>query len=262
MAHEVGAGDVAPDSARGIEADALRAIGFRGENDLLRDEPIPDDLLVVIEVIKKQVERMDPLLESALDATPLDRRHNAGHEVEREDLLRAGAFSIDVERDAHLEQGVLGGLLMVEQLPFRQAGDVSDQRACRRAGLPVLPEQFVEEGPAIVIVEIHDPPATLPLVLSGSALPQGALQPALKSEARLNLQFQCQPPKSPAQGITEAGAVRFVQIPRRHSVQIFPRCQRQSSRSDSVGRILALPTERGCVRRTSRSPLECAKAVK
>ena len=112
----------------------------------------------MVEVVEEEVRRVDSLLQAALDAAPLGGGHDARHEVERENLFRAGALSINVEGDAHLKQRTLSGLLAVEQFAFGQALDIPHQRPRRGARLAVLTEPFVEEWAGEVTAKIHKVP--------------------------------------------------------------------------------------------------------
>ena len=85
VAHQVGAGDVAPDALRRVQPDALRPEGRRGVDDLGGNDPVLDDLLLVIDVVDERVQRVDALLQPALDPCPLRGAHDARDEVERED---------------------------------------------------------------------------------------------------------------------------------------------------------------------------------
>ena len=71
VAHQVGAGDVAPDAARRIDAHALRTVERGRADDLLGNDLVLQDLLIVIDVVDELVERVDALLEAALDPLPL-----------------------------------------------------------------------------------------------------------------------------------------------------------------------------------------------
>src|SRR6185503_12629152 len=96
VAHQIAAGDVAPHALRRIDADALRAIERRGTHDLLGDDTVLDDLLAVVDVVDELVERVDALLQPALDPVPLLRRDDARHEIEGEGALGAGRVAVDV----------------------------------------------------------------------------------------------------------------------------------------------------------------------
>ena len=70
VAHEVGAGDVRPDAEAGVDAPALGPEVGRVVEQVAREHPVGDDLLVVVEVVDEAVERDEPLHETALDAAP------------------------------------------------------------------------------------------------------------------------------------------------------------------------------------------------
>ena len=55
----------------GLMPDALRPVEGRRADDLLGDDPVLDDPLLVVDVVDEQVERVDALLQAALDPVPL-----------------------------------------------------------------------------------------------------------------------------------------------------------------------------------------------
>ncbi len=61
-------------------------------------------------------ERAQPLLEPALEPGAVGRRDQAREQAEREDLLGAARVAVDRERDALLEQRVLGQRLGAREL--------------------------------------------------------------------------------------------------------------------------------------------------
>src|SRR5208283_5854070 len=102
---------MAPNPPGRIPADTLFAVGFSRINDFARHHPVLDDLLVVVNVIDEQVERLDPLFEPLFDPAPFGSRNDPREDVEGKYLLQARLLAINVESDAHLQQGTLGGLL-------------------------------------------------------------------------------------------------------------------------------------------------------
>src|SRR4029077_3648105 len=70
------------------------------EHDLGRNDPVLEALLALIDVEDEEVQGGDPLDEPGLQALPLARGDDAGHEVEREDALGALFLAVDRERDA------------------------------------------------------------------------------------------------------------------------------------------------------------------
>src|SRR5207247_275797 len=82
VADQVGAGNVAPDSERRIETVALLAEGDGGGDHVRRDGAILEDLLLVINVVNEAVERVNALLEAAIDVVPLGSADDARDQVE------------------------------------------------------------------------------------------------------------------------------------------------------------------------------------
>ena len=84
MAHQVRAGDVAPDAPGRIDAAALGAIERRRLDDLFRNNFVFQDFLVVVDVVDEFVQRVDALLEAALDPVPFLSADDTRNQVERE----------------------------------------------------------------------------------------------------------------------------------------------------------------------------------
>ena len=95
------------------------------------------------------------MFQSAFDAVPLGRGYDSGDQIEGEGLFEAGTFAVNVERDAHLYQGQIGGLLAIHQLPLGQGLDVPRQRPSGRPGSPVFSEHLIEEIAGVVTAEFH-----------------------------------------------------------------------------------------------------------
>ena len=74
----------------------------------------------MVNVINEQIQRVNALLEPLFQPAPLDRRDNARHNVEREDLFHAGLLAVHIERNPHLHQHPLGGRLAPYKLPRRK----------------------------------------------------------------------------------------------------------------------------------------------
>ena len=62
-----------------------------------RHDAVFHDALLVVNVVKKKVQRRDPLHQSAFNMIPLQRRYDSRHEVEREHPLRSARIAIDIE---------------------------------------------------------------------------------------------------------------------------------------------------------------------
>ena len=134
MADEVGAGDMTPDTAWRIEPGTLPPERLRRENDLPRHRAVPDDLLFVIKIVYEKIERPDALFQTAFNAVPFRGRHDAGNKIEGQCFLHTGAFPVNVERDPHLDQRLVGGLLAVHQFTLGQRLDISCEGPGRRTG--------------------------------------------------------------------------------------------------------------------------------
>ena len=122
MADQIGAGDVAPDPARRVQTRALRTKALRRGNDPLRHDAVADDFPFVVKVVDEKIQRPDALFQSAFDAVPLHSRDDAGHQVERQCFFHPGAFAVNVEGDAHLNQRLVGGLLARDQFSVGRLG--------------------------------------------------------------------------------------------------------------------------------------------
>src|SRR5919197_1370868 len=83
-----------------------------GEDELPGDDPLPDDLLRVVDVLDEAVERAHALGETPLDVCPLVGRQDARDEVEREGAIAALAAvrAGGVERDALLDEDGVASL--------------------------------------------------------------------------------------------------------------------------------------------------------
>ena len=131
MWHQMPRGGFRP--AHGLE----KALA-RGDQPFGHDA-VANDLLIVIEVVDEQVQRVDPLLQTPLDARPLVELDDPRQDVERPDLLGAGRVAVDVEGDAHVQQGQIGRLLpplelaLGERLPAAGPSSVPRGRGCPSA---------------------------------------------------------------------------------------------------------------------------------
>ena len=104
VAHDVDAGDVRVDAAGRIDADHLAAEVAGAEDERARDPAVPEDLLLVVDVVEEEVERLHPLDEAALDVDPLGARDHARDQVEREDPLEPFLLAVDREADSLVQE--------------------------------------------------------------------------------------------------------------------------------------------------------------
>ena len=85
---------------RNIEVHEFRA-EIRGfPDDLFRDDAVPQNILLVINVVEEKVQRRNPLNETALHFVPLVSRDDSRKQVEWENSLRPLVVVIDCEGDA------------------------------------------------------------------------------------------------------------------------------------------------------------------
>ena len=155
VANQIRTGDVAPDAARRIDAAALGAVKRGGIDDLLRDDFVLQDFLVVVNVVDKLVERVDALLEAALDPIPLLGADDARDQVEGENPLRARRIPIDIKGNAHLQKQRFRRALAAQKLTFFQGFDGFEQQASLRPGLAVSVKDFVIKTICLIRVELH-----------------------------------------------------------------------------------------------------------
>ncbi len=140
-ADQVDAGDMGVDVVGRLDADHLRAEGGVEQDQLGRNEPRLEDLLVVIDVVEEDVDRLDPLDAALLDQVPLGAVEDAGDEVEGDQPLGRAALAIDGEGDAEPAEQLLGRVLLgderIDREIVEQAGklgvSVPDLAVRRRA---------------------------------------------------------------------------------------------------------------------------------
>jgi hypothetical protein len=110
-----------------------------------RDDPGPDDLALVVDVVDEAVQRADALREAALDVVPLGRGQDPRDQVERERAVLDGAvLAGGVERDALLDEDRVAPVAGGRQQLRAQARDLGGERDGVRAGDAVRAEDLVE----------------------------------------------------------------------------------------------------------------------
>ena len=101
----------------------------RQHDQAARHDPVVEDLLVVVDVVDEEVERLDALPQPRLDQPPLAGRDQARDQVERKDplspLRRVG---VDGEGDPLVQEGAVG-----EIAGAAQCARVAVPPAARRA---------------------------------------------------------------------------------------------------------------------------------
>ena len=153
VADQIRSGDVAPNAPRRVQSAADFAIALCAGQDLARHHAVVDDPLLVIHVVDEQVERADPLFQTAVQPLPFGRADDPRHQVEGKNLLRAFRRAVDVKGDSHPEQQPFGSLLPVQQIVAAKRTDFADQQLSARTRTPGRIDQFVVEACGIVALE-------------------------------------------------------------------------------------------------------------
>ncbi len=82
----------------------LRSKMNRSPDDLLRNDTIAQNVLRVIDVVQKQIQRRDALHQSALDQIPLLGRNDPGHEIKWKNPLGSLVVVVDRKSDPLTEK--------------------------------------------------------------------------------------------------------------------------------------------------------------
>src|SRR5207302_531908 len=106
--------------------------------------------------VDEQVQRVNALLEAAFEAGPFGARNNARHEIEWERFFNAGAFAIDVEGDAHLNQGPISRQLARHQFFVGQGREIAREMPRGGPRLPVLAKHLVKARVQLVAIKLHE----------------------------------------------------------------------------------------------------------
>ena len=127
VAHQIRAADMCPDVVWCGNADALRTEVDRLGQHLAGHDAVLDDLLVVVKVVDKHVERLHPLLEPGVGLLPFGQRDDARHTIEGPGPVDHVAFGIDSKGNAHQLDGDFGRRLVLAQLTGVEVGKVLAQ---------------------------------------------------------------------------------------------------------------------------------------
>ena len=112
-----------PNAQWGIHADTLRAKILRIFEQFGREDLVFDDLLLVVQIIDKQVQCLDALLEPRLDLLPLFLVDYAGNNVERPCAIdRTFLFRVHGKGNTHhVNRGVGCRLVFFDVMVFQGA---------------------------------------------------------------------------------------------------------------------------------------------
>ena len=110
-ANQIGSGDVAPNPSWRLHPLYLFQKAFARLDHVLRQDSIANDLLVVIDVVDKHVQRTNPLLQTPFDVEPFLLLNHARNEIKRPYFFRSCGVTIDIESDSHVEKLVVSRTL-------------------------------------------------------------------------------------------------------------------------------------------------------
>lgn len=86
---------------RHVDALHLRPVLRVGVDLFGRHDARAHDIAVVIDVVDKQVERLDPLTQACFEALPFAARNDPRDQIERDQPLGAGQITVDCKGDPH-----------------------------------------------------------------------------------------------------------------------------------------------------------------
>src|SRR5262249_43535602 len=139
--------------------------------------------LVLVNIVNKQVEGLNTLLQATLDEGPIAGFHNARDNVEREDALCASRIAVNVERDPHLQESLLRRPLAPQEFAGRQALHALDQQCCASAWTAISLKHLVKEIGGVIGSKLHQSPPSLQEQTLGM-ITEGVF-PLLEAEAYL-----------------------------------------------------------------------------
>ena len=122
-------------------------------DDRLRDHAIAQNVLLVVNVVEKQVQCRNSLDESALDFLPFFRRNNSRQQIERENALHPLVVVVDRESDALAEEGGRGQRAFAFKLVPVHFLETLQQFAVMGPGLARGGEHFIIKISELIIGE-------------------------------------------------------------------------------------------------------------
>jgi hypothetical protein len=126
-----------------------------GTDQVLRDDPVFDNLLLVVDVVDELVQSVDALFEPLFNPLPFLCLYDARDDIEGEDFFCGCVVSVNIESDAALEQSALGSLLAAQKLSFRKRFDFLLEQSGARAGTSIAEKHLIIEIACIVGIKFH-----------------------------------------------------------------------------------------------------------
>ena len=109
-AHDINARNVCIDAQWHLNPLHLLAILRVAQYLVGRDDASLDDVVIMVDVMQKQIECLDPLLEASLQFLPLSSSENARDNIKRDGALGAIGVAIDCKCDADAPENQFGFL--------------------------------------------------------------------------------------------------------------------------------------------------------
>jgi hypothetical protein len=129
-----------------LDAEHLRPEGRVEQDEVGRHEARLDDLLVVIDVVEEDVDRLDPLEAAPLHEVPFGAVEDARDEVEGDQPLGRASFGIDGKGDAQPPEQLFRRVLLgdegIDGEIVEEAGKRGISPPDRAAGRTHLVEEF------------------------------------------------------------------------------------------------------------------------
>ncbi len=144
-ADQIDASDMGVDVVRRLDPDHLGPEGGIEQNEFGRHKSCLEDLLVVIDVVEEDVDRLDALNAAPLDQIPFGAVEDAGNEVEGDQTFGRAAFSINGEGDAEPAKQLLGGVLLGDERIDREIVEHAGNGGVSVPDLAVRRAHLVEE---------------------------------------------------------------------------------------------------------------------
>jgi acyl-CoA hydrolase len=121
----------------------LRQIGPCAQDELGGNSPFGQNPLLTVDVVQKELKRVDPLNQTALELGPIRCGDEPRDEAEGKDFLAPSGVGIDREGDPLIEERQLRQVLTTSELGGTPGGQLMDDVAELGPGLAVWTEQLV-----------------------------------------------------------------------------------------------------------------------
>ena len=150
IAHQIGPADMRPLPMLGAHALALRPVVDRLFQQFAGEHTVANNLLVGVDVLDEQVERLHTLLEARVGASPFPAVDNPGENIERPGAIQHAALGVHGKRDSHRFDGQIGGDSAVGQFLAAHSGQRINQRSRRNPGSAGRFEQLIKKTVGVV----------------------------------------------------------------------------------------------------------------